>query len=87
VSADYCDHGPLVAGCPACDAEAARRLGDGAAAYLAARDTSVANRARRATLDPGAFVKRGPDYEGNEYGERLDQWQARAMAAAIGESA
>lgn len=38
---------------------------------------------RRATLDPGAFVKRGTDYEGNAYGERLDQWQARAIEAAI----
>lgn len=38
---------------------------------------------RRATLDPGAFVKRGPDHEGNPYGERLDQWQARAIRAAL----
>lgn len=38
---------------------------------------------RRATNDPGAFTKRGADYDGNPYGERLDQWQTRALAAAI----
>jgi len=38
---------------------------------------------RRATLDPGAFVKRGPDYDGNAYGERLDQRQDRAIGAAL----
>lgn len=38
---------------------------------------------RKAILDPGAFVKRGADYEGNAYGERLDQWQDRAIEAAI----
>lgn len=38
---------------------------------------------RRAILDPGAFVKRGPDHEGNARGERLDQWQDRAIEAAL----
>lgn len=42
---------------------------------------------RRATNDPGAFTKRGPDYDGNAYGERLDQWQTRALAAAIEQDA
>lgn len=55
--------------------------------YLARRDAAQraegAALGRRATLDPGAFVKRGPDYGGNAYGERLDHWQARAIAAAL----
>jgi hypothetical protein len=38
---------------------------------------------RRAVNDPGAFVKRGPDYDGEPYGERLDQWQGRAIEVAI----
>lgn len=38
---------------------------------------------RRALNDPGSFVKRGKDYEGEPYGERLDQWQTRAIEAAI----
>jgi hypothetical protein len=38
---------------------------------------------RRAALDPGAFVKRGPDCDGEPFGERLDQWQARATDAAL----
>lgn len=37
---------------------------------------------RRAINDPGSFVKRGPDYDGEPYGERLDQWQARAIRVA-----
>ena len=40
---------------------------------------------RRATLDPGAFVRRGPDYDGNPYEERLDQWQDRALKVAVEE--
>lgn len=38
---------------------------------------------RQAILDPGAFVPRGADYEGNAYGERLDQWQDRAIETII----
>lgn len=38
---------------------------------------------RRALFDPGALVKRGPDYDGNEYGERLDKWQERALQVAL----
>lgn len=38
---------------------------------------------RRAINDPGAFVKRGPDYDGEPYGERLDQWQTRAIEVAL----
>lgn len=43
----------------------------------------VAPLIRQALLDPGAFVGRGPDYDGNEYGERLDQWQDRAIQAVL----
>lgn len=43
----------------------------------------VAPLIRQALLDPGAFVSRGPDYDGNEYGERLDQWQDRAIQAVL----
>lgn len=39
---------------------------------------------RRATLDPGHFVKRGPDNEGNAYGEDIGRWQKRAIEAALG---
>lgn len=51
------------------------------------RDRWIAHKAalltRRAVNDPGAFVKRGPDYEGEPYGERLDQWQTRAITVAL----
>ena len=50
---------------------------------VAERLVEAAPLIRRAILDPGAFVKRGPDYDGNAYGERLDQWQDRAIAAAL----
>lgn len=43
----------------------------------------VARLGRVATLDPGQFVKRHRDEDG-EY-ERLDQWQERALMAAITE--
>lgn len=42
---------------------------------------AAARAGRRATLDPGAFVKRQRDADG-EY-ERLDQWQERALLAAV----
>jgi hypothetical protein len=51
------------------------------AALLAQARTDAAEAGRKATLDPGAFVKRGRDAEG-EY-ERLDQWQAHALRAAL----
>ena len=44
----------------------------------------VAALVRRALNDPGAWVPRGPDYDGNAYGERLDRWQDRAIEAALG---
>lgn len=64
---------------------------DNLAARLSAQETAIrADEARRvvplvrrAVLDPGAFVKRGADYDGNPYGERLDQWQNRAIDAAL----
>lgn len=43
----------------------------------------VAPLIRQAVLDPGAFVERGPDYDGNAYGERLDQWQDRAIQVVL----
>lgn len=50
--------------------------------WLARRDAQIAQAVRRAVLDPGAFTKRGPDYDGEPYGERIDQWQNRAIAIA-----
>lgn len=50
---------------------------------ISARLAEAAPLIRRAILDPGSFVKRGPDYDGNAYGERLDQWQDRAVEAAL----
>lgn len=41
----------------------------------------AARAGRRATLDPGAFVARGRDTEGDY--ERLDRWQDRALAEAV----
>ena len=84
----YCVTGPLSptcghfsfdhdGNCMTCEREAARR------ADMARAVREHAPLIRRAILDPGAFVKRGPDYDGNAYGERLDQWQDRAIEAAI----
>lgn len=42
---------------------------------------AAARAGRRATLDPGAFAKRQRNDDG-EY-ERLDQWQERALLAAV----
>lgn len=42
---------------------------------------AAARAGRRATLDPGAFVKRKRDADGGY--ERLDQWQERALLAAV----
>lgn len=50
---------------------------------ISARIAAVAPLIRQAILDPGAFVKRGADYDGNAYGERLDKWQDRAVDAAL----
>lgn len=51
------------------------------------RDRWIAHKAaplvRRAVNDPGAFVKRGPDNDGEPYGERLDRWQDRAIKVAL----
>lgn len=49
---------------------------------LAAARREGADLGRRAVLDPGAFVKRDRDDDGDY--ERLDQWQARALEAALG---
>lgn len=38
---------------------------------------------RRAIFDPGQIVMRGPDHDGNAYGERLDQWQNRAIESVL----
>lgn len=50
---------------------------------ISARLAEASSLIRRAILDPGSFVKRGPDYDGNAYGERLDQWQDRAIEDSL----
>jgi len=35
MSGDYCEHGPLIPGCPACMIEAASRLGENGTGFLA----------------------------------------------------
>lgn len=41
--------------------------------------------AMRGVLDPGAFVRRGPDAVGEPYGEPMASWQRRALGVAFTE--
>lgn len=43
----------------------------------------VVEAALQAVLDPGAYVHRGPDREGNAYGEPINDWQRRALSASL----
>jgi len=51
------------------------------AAFVRTRESEAARLGKRATLDPGSFVKRNRDDEGDY--ERMDRWQERAISAAL----
>lgn len=48
-------------------------------------DTTFVRTIMQAMNDPGSFVKRGADHDGNEYGEYLTDWQRRALKVALQE--